>query len=214
MLYCSALFARYANKIKTAIFASLLVAILIRTPDVFPSFENKYFLEPMTFAEIIKAKESAIQFYAQDLLKAGCCATEAEAFEAAREEIYQESSFKNYFFTIRSSAVEKPLGYVWCDRSNGEESDEELLSDAYVQTIFLEQEFRGKGIAEKIMRNLEKQFKKAGASSIGLFVFAHNESAYHLYEKLGYKIMKIVVHPDMVVIGFRMKKELSTEVLS
>lgn len=208
MLYCSALFARYAIKIKTFIFLTILIGAVTRAADEFSSFENQYFLEPMTCAEIIKAKESAIRLYAQDLLKAHCCEDEAEALDAAREEIYHESSFKNYFFTIRSSHIKKPLGYVWCDQSNGEDCEEALLGDAYIQTIFLEQEFRGKGIAEKIMYILENEFKKEGASSIGLFVFAHNDVAYHLYEKIGYKIIKILVHPDMVVIGFRMKKEL------
>lgn len=45
---------------------------------------------------------------------------------------------------------------------------------------------RGMGIGKLLLQTMEDYFKNEGCHGVMLDVFAYNESAYHLYTKLGY----------------------------
>ncbi|KAB2854509.1 MAG: GNAT family N-acetyltransferase, partial [Anaerolineae bacterium] len=47
--------------------------------------------------------------------------------------------------------------------------------------------------ATQAMLALEDEVKKVGLDSIGLHVFGHNQSAYALYQKIGYETTNIVM---------------------
>jgi ribosomal protein S18 acetylase RimI-like enzyme len=76
------------------------------------------------------------------------------------------------------------------------------------EAIFLEKEYRGRGIGEQIVRSLESTLKEQGLQSIKLYVFAHNKPAHGLYKKLGYEISNSYANDDQMI-GFLMKKELN-----
>lgn len=58
---------------------------------------------------------------------------------------------------------------------------------AYIETIEVLPEFRGRGIAAELMRRLEGSANAERAVSIWLHVDAENASAIRLYERLGYQ---------------------------
>jgi ribosomal-protein-alanine N-acetyltransferase len=57
---------------------------------------------------------------------------------------------------------------------------------AYVQTLEVLPESRGKGIAAELLRRGENSAQAAGATQITLHVDENNAAAIHLYEKSGY----------------------------
>lgn len=59
---------------------------------------------------------------------------------------------------------------------------------AYIQTIEVLPQFRGRGIARELMRRAEASAREAGAGWIWLHVAAENLPAIGLYEKCGYTL--------------------------
>nr|WP_237150200.1 GNAT family N-acetyltransferase [Planococcus kocurii] len=51
----------------------------------------------------------------------------------------------------------------------------------------MKEEFRKKGFATLVLKELEANMKSAGITSMGLNVFGKNPNAYKLYKKLGYQ---------------------------
>lgn len=84
----------------------------------------------------------------------------------------------------------------------------------YMYEIHLEDRIRGRGLGSKLMTFLEMAARQSGISKTMLTVFASNESARALYEKLGYGkdacspedrvVRKRVIEADYVI----MSKEL------
>ena len=62
-------------------------------------------------------------------------------------------------------------------------------SYGHIFTIETMPEYRRKGVAEKLLRELEKLFREKGASESRLEVREDNLPAINLYKKLGYKPM-------------------------
>lgn len=58
---------------------------------------------------------------------------------------------------------------------------------AYIATIEVQPELRGRGIGAELMRRLEGSAKAERASTIWLHVDAENAPAIRLYERLGYQ---------------------------
>ena len=59
-------------------------------------------------------------------------------------------------------------------------------SEAYIQTIEVAPDHRGRGAGRELMRRVEDSAHSAGAQTIWLHVDAENQSAIHLYQKSGY----------------------------
>lgn len=58
---------------------------------------------------------------------------------------------------------------------------------AYLQTIEVAPEFRGRGIGSRLLRLAEESSAEATAKTMLLHVDAENDAAIGLYEKIGYK---------------------------
>lgn len=199
----------FDNKLKAFIFLCFIAAMCVKASHTCASFPpDTYYLESMKSEKIVETQEKMVALYTQDLYISGCCATELEALQLAHEDIYNDSSSSNYFFSITSHNQEQ-LGYLWYSWTR-DEYDEvaNFLGEVYIQMIFLEKEFRGQGIAKKTLQDIEDNIRKQGARSMGLFVFAHNQTAYNLYKKLGYEVIKTMMHSQEAVIGYYMKKQL------
>lgn len=61
-----------------------------------------------------------------------------------------------------------------------------VVDEAHITTVAVHKDFRGQGIGGKIMSELLRVAKERGASCSTLEVRASNQTAIHLYEKLGY----------------------------
>ena len=58
---------------------------------------------------------------------------------------------------------------------------------AYVVTLDVDPGYRGRGIASRLMEELHGSARTAGADQMSLHVFAENQPAIRLYERLGYR---------------------------
>lgn len=57
----------------------------------------------------------------------------------------------------------------------------------YIVTIDVGVEWRGKGLARRLMQDLESETRRAGAEVLLLHVYVQNGPAISLYERLGYE---------------------------
>jgi len=62
---------------------------------------------------------------------------------------------------------------------------------AYVVTLDVAAEYRRKGLAGRLMREIEASMMTAGVRWIQLHVFTGNEGAIRFYERLGYERMRM-----------------------
>ena len=56
----------------------------------------------------------------------------------------------------------------------------------WIFDLAVKEEFRGKGIAQKLVNHFNEFVKSAGLSFVGLLVTSSNKPAVNLYEKLGF----------------------------
>lgn len=62
-----------------------------------------------------------------------------------------------------------------------------LGKEAFIYDFLINEDFRGKGMGKKSMSALDTYAHKVGLKKISLHVFAHNQRAVHLYQKMGYE---------------------------
>ncbi len=76
------------------------------------------------------------------------------------------------------------LGYLWIGEGGNIMTG---LKHGYVYDIFVEEEFRGKGIGRILMEKAESFCRERGYSRILLMVSVSNQVAISLYDKMGFK---------------------------
>jgi ribosomal protein S18 acetylase RimI-like enzyme len=79
---------------------------------------------------------------------------------------------------------EKAIGYVILTFGY---SIEFQGRDAFIDEIFIEEDYRGKGIGTKVIEFIESQCRESGIHAIHLEVERENMSAQSLYRKLGFQ---------------------------
>ena len=62
---------------------------------------------------------------------------------------------------------------------------------AYIWDLHVEEDARGQGHGERIMRLVEQRALALGLGYISLNVFGHNGTARRLYERLGYEVESV-----------------------
>jgi ribosomal protein S18 acetylase RimI-like enzyme len=143
-------------------------------------------LRPMQAAAYPEYLESAICGYAQDNVSARRW-PQVGAIERSREDF--ESLLPrgldtpdNFLFEILDHKNGPTVGYFWykLERKYG-------ACSAYVYDLEVRPEHRRQGHAWRALKALELLAAEAGATSIGLNVFANNAAARALYRKLGYR---------------------------
>lgn len=76
------------------------------------------------------------------------------------------------------------IGFVWIKVEKEKKS-------AFLYEIFIFEEYRGKGLGTKVMKNVEEWLEQEGIYYFKLHVFGRNEGARKLYEELGFEIAGI-----------------------
>ncbi len=143
-------------------------------------------LDPMTEDEFRVFQDRDITSYASENVKAGYW-TEQEALEKARQQYAKllpngVQTEGHHLFTIVETAAETKIGVLWLQvRKEG------ARSSGFIYSIELDENQRGKGYGRQAMLALEQKARDLGLKAIGLHVFAHNTTAHHLYEKMGYQ---------------------------
>jgi ribosomal protein S18 acetylase RimI-like enzyme len=89
----------------------------------------------------------------------------------------------HFLFEVAADDDGPTVGYAWLaiERRLGTVS-------AYIYNIEIKSEHRRHGHATQALQALESVAAAAGATSIGLNVFAHNTGAQALYRQLGYQL--------------------------
>jgi ribosomal protein S18 acetylase RimI-like enzyme len=113
----------------------------------------------------------------------------------AVEEICFQPSLRFSRAYMRSLVI-SPDSAAWIAEANGELTGFAIVEwegepqpgprAAYIQTVEVAPEFRGRGIATELLRRIEDSARAAGAGSIWLHVDAENSAAIRLYERQGY----------------------------
>lgn len=65
----------------------------------------------------------------------------------------------------------------------------QAIDQADIETVFVREDYRRKGIAKRLLQMCEEEMKKAGVKKTFLEVRESNALARILYEKLGYKVI-------------------------
>ncbi|MGD2168746.1 MAG: GNAT family N-acetyltransferase [Chlamydiota bacterium] len=153
--------------------------------------------------EVSKVQNHLISFYSQELLKAGLFTNEALAFQAAKEEVLQEATNipLSFLYLTPDECNSARFGYIAYSIDG---------KTAYIESIYLDEKYRGQGLGKAALYALEKELQKNSISVIKLYVFVHNQAAFHLYKKIGYEIENSYFN-DEVPIGYHMKKEILSE---
>ncbi|AQU79276.1 MULTISPECIES: GNAT family N-acetyltransferase [Planococcus] len=141
-------------------------------------------LQQMTEEEFDRYLAYFIPDYAKDLSENYMIPLE-KAMEESKDLMEQllpnkQGTEGQLVYTIYSTEEDKTIGVIWYTIQS--ESNK-----AYIYHILIHEEFRKKGFATLVLKELEENMKSAGITSMGLNVFGRNPNAYKLYKKLGYQ---------------------------
>lgn len=151
-------------------------------------------LIPMTQTEFDAFLERIIPEYAADNVKAGYW-DESEALEKSRKEtnglLPQGLQTENhYLYTVYDE--DQAVGIIWM-RANVNRP----TKSGFIFELWVDERFRGKGYGKQAMLLIEEKAREMGLQSIGLHVFAYNDVARSLYEKLGYEASSLNMKKDI-----------------
>lgn len=96
----------------------------------------------------------------------------------------------HHFYTAWKDGQD--IGMVWFK----EERDWETPY-AYLYQIWVWDQYQGQGLGQALMAALEEKLKQLGLARLKLHVFAFNERAIGLYEKLGFETTNIVMVKEL-----------------
>ena len=100
-----------------------------------------------------------------------------------------EKNLKTFLTDIRLGRLwmiclhNQPIGYIVLTFGF---SFEYHGRDAFIDELFIKEEYRNKGIGKKAMKFIERESSELGIHAIHLEVENHNEKANHLYLQQGY----------------------------
>ena len=98
-------------------------------------------------------------------------------------EAYEHAAkYDAYFLCLKEDAT--LLGWVLVDRASDYLTGQQV---GWISDLYVKKEHRKNGYASLLINLAFHAFKKQGYSDIRLNVYAHNEKAIKLYEKLGFK---------------------------
>ena len=145
-------------------------------------------LIPMTQTEFDAFLEHVIPEYAADNVKAGYWGEE-EALEKSRSEFARLlpqglQSENHYLYSVYDG--DQAVGIIWM-RANFDRP----TKSGFIFELWIEEGFRGKGYGKQAMLLIEEKALEMGLKSLGLHVFAYNDVARSLYEKLGYEVSSL-----------------------
>ncbi|QJC95103.1 Putative N-acetyltransferase [Bacillus mojavensis] len=146
-------------------------------------------LEDMTVEEFKAFRGMSVQNYAKQNIASGTW-TEKEAIEKS-EQAYEKmipdgrNSSNHNFWNITNEQGER-IGWLWLYADPLHPQKE-----AFIYSFGLYEAYRGKGLAQLALQTLDGRAREMGVERLALHVFAHNETAVYLYQKMGYIMTNI-----------------------
>lgn len=143
-------------------------------------------LEPMSEGDFQESLDRAIPRHAAEQVRQGLW-TKEDAVEASRLEFDQllplgRETADYHFCQVVDEGTGSRIGETWyVVRSRGGKTQ------FWVDWIWIEPQFRRRGAATQVFRQLEEEARKLGADRVGLHVRNDNDAAKAPYTKLGYR---------------------------
>ncbi len=139
-------------------------------------------LRELTESEVLEFAAGSLQVYLGERVKSGeSAAVVAADSEGQFEAMFLDGKARPGHLLWRLEESAQPVGTLWI----GPVSSEDALT-YWVWDIVIAEAHRSRGLGRQAMQLAEEQARVAGATTLGLTVFAHNPGAWHLYEQLGY----------------------------
>ncbi|MBQ8210623.1 MAG: GNAT family N-acetyltransferase [Clostridia bacterium] len=141
----------------------------------------------MTANEFNMFAQWSVKFHADALISAGE-KNKNRAFVQAKtefEEVFSDgiNTKESYFYVIHNEKSEN-VGIVTYQTSPYDSSA------AFITEFVIKDSFRGKGYGKGTLVRLFEEVENKGYSKIVLNVFKHNETAYGLYARCGFKVVE------------------------
>jgi ribosomal protein S18 acetylase RimI-like enzyme len=149
-------------------------------------------LVPMTPRELQAFLERSIPEYAAEHVRAGRWRKEdsVERSRAEHEHLLPNGveSPDNYLRTVVDPERGERVGEVWYTLQK-----QEGWPQLFVYWIGIDENHRRRGYASEVLRKVEEEARRLGASRVALHVFGDNTGARTLYEKLGYSTTNVLM---------------------
>lgn len=84
------------------------------------------------------------------------------------------------------------VGYIWLGIKKVD-----VGKYGIIRNLFIKENYRGKGLALKLMKLAEEYFKNIGIKKIRLTITLTNEASMNLCKKLGYKEKRIILEKEL-----------------
>ncbi len=140
--------------------------------------------------------ERAVRRYAQENIRAGY-RTEHDALAISRQDHLRLlpqglSTPDNYLMTVKDSSTGFEVGVIWFKMEATEQAS------AFIYDVFIKEAFRDQGYGRATMKALERFARERGLRSLLLHVFAHNSTAIHLYESVGFEVKSMNMEKRLI----------------
>jgi GNAT superfamily N-acetyltransferase len=113
-------------------------------------------------------------------------------------ENYFDESLKNVGFFLIACEDNKVIGYIFAEiKDIASPHAYEIKKVGFVDSVFVKEEFRGKGIAKELINKSSEWMKSKGISICTLNVRYKNIKAAELYKTMGFKKDDIVMYKEI-----------------
>ncbi|OTN75495.1 hypothetical protein A5886_000565 [Enterococcus sp. 8G7_MSG3316] len=175
--------SKSAKYMKAVSLSRLLCAMLRQHKSIDINLERKIPLKlsPMKPEQYQHYLSHAIKEYAKDKVTAGTWSQD-EAIALSTESFTRllpqgPDTKDNYLFSILPDEHAEPIGTLWLNVAQ---------EKAFIYDFEIDESYRGQGYGKQSLQAAEQWALQNHLTEIGLHVFAHNQSAHHLYKKMGY----------------------------
>ncbi|MBK7891943.1 MAG: GNAT family N-acetyltransferase [Bdellovibrionales bacterium] len=143
------------------------------------------FLKPMTVETFERFKQISQSAYAASLASVEDIPLEVAARYASEQfdKLVPNGTDTSgqSFFDVLEKNFDKPVGNLWLGTQN--RFGRKVVS---INDITIKSTYRGRGLGKSLMKLVEKESRKIGASRIRLHVFHSNKVAKSLYLSMGF----------------------------
>ena len=140
---------------------------------------EKFNLKKLTSEDIVKYKNIRLNGLKTDPRTFGATFEK----EAQKDEEY----WKGRLLKNNSSVYAIDNGNIFISTAASKKLTNETMGIFGVYTM---PEFRGKNLSTQLINHILEEAKQSGVKVVSLHVNTNNENAIHVYEKLGFKIIK------------------------